>query len=82
MSKASLDDILQYIQKLDDILDFIHMPTEAVQCHDPKCERHSKDIDLFHKAIVDSCLNAAESSIPSTARKNKHRIPGWNQLVK
>ena len=81
-SKASLDDISQYKHKLDDILQFIHVPTEAVQCCDPKCERHSKDIDLFHKAIVDSCLNAAESSIPATATKNKHKIPGWNQFVK
>ena len=81
-SKASLGDISQYKCKLDDFLKTVHVPLEAVQCKDPKCDRHSENIDKFHKDIVGGCLQAAELSIPKTKKPNKHRIPGWNQFVK
>ena len=81
-SKASLEDISQYKCKLDDFLKTVHVPLEAVQCKDPKCDRHSENIDKFHKDIVGGCLQAAELSIPKTKKPNKHRIPGWNQFVK
>lgn len=77
---ASLDDIALYAHCLDLSLDSIPVPMEAFTCRAHNCSAHSDEISLFHDAVIDACLTAADASIPKI--KSKRSVPGWNEFVR
>ena len=63
--------------KLDNILHYIDMPYELLQCNNVLCEikGHVICICKLHDAIISACLYASEI-IPETGKKSNN-IPGW-----
>ena len=83
--KASINDINNYKTTLNELLGNISIPESAIYCNSLHCKIHVKEIEIFHNAIVDACINAGCVTIPSKKghSKDKHKvIPGWNEYVK
>ena len=79
--KASVDDIANYKDHLDVLLNNIHISRELLTCDNMSCDLHSEEITLFLSSIVDACLTAENNEIPTTGNSSK-RIPGWNDVVR
>jgi len=77
--EASCNDIRLYQECLDCALTAIHVPV-ALSCTDVECSSHNDDITLFHDAIIDACLSAADVALPK--RRQKRVTPGWNEFVR
>ena len=75
---ANQKDIDMYKTKLDNILHYIDMPYELLQCNNVLCEikGHVNGICKLHDDIISACLYASEI-IPETGKKS-NKIPGWD----
>ena len=80
---ATTMDIYKYQNELDLLLNEIPLPYDALQCSDPHCVSHIKDIDDLNANIIQACLTACDRSIPVTKKQRRnHNTPGWNEFVK
>ena len=77
--KVSEYNIACYKDRLDHFLKSLHVPWCAIHCNDYLCKIHDTQLQLFHDAIIDSCIKASNDSIPRN--KKVHSIPGWNETV-
>ena len=80
--KASNLDIENYTIHLDNKLDSIVIPHQALYCENVRCDSHKNDLMKYYDAVVSSCLEAETQNIPITGNCSSHnRMPGWNDLV-
>ena len=93
--KASLGDLDKYKSCLDTNLDGFNVPTVAtctkINCCDKK---HLQEIEDMHNRVIETCLNAAWSTLPSGGGKQtapgggsrdpagRRPLPGFNEFVK
>jgi hypothetical protein len=84
-NKATLEDIGNYQQALDNILSQLLLPSDTLSCNDLQCSvaKHRNDIDGLVDSITDACLMAATMTIPQTdSGEHKHKVvPGWREQV-
>ena len=86
--EANDQELYNYGVALDDNLDAISIPWDAMRCADMKCTDHSlhcHDIQVFHDMLMESCISACEANIPYTScskNNNCRNIAGWNNYVK
>ncbi len=79
--KATDFHMVNYHQALDVILNVKDSP--CLLCKDFQCSNptHLKDIDSLSSHIVNSCLSAADGSIPNSTTRCRPAIPGWTANV-
>ena len=83
--KATLCNIKEYQDTLDELLSTVPLPHNAVTCGNFHCSvrnSHGDDIDKFINNIVQCCINAEAMCIPCTSNKQKGGMPGWNDFVR
>jgi len=62
----------------------ISLPTEALLCNNPLCNKveHLRSIHMFAEQYSEACISAADVSIPFTCdRKIAGCLPGWSERV-
>ena len=82
--KATVNDIDKYRQVMDDIIDSITVPENALNCRDVFCKKHKREIERFHDLLIhEVCIGASKRVLPSTSNKasRKKVIPGWSEYV-
>jgi len=65
-------------------LNSIDVPTDVLLCNDVKCSNlsHLQRLNRYAVEITESCLHAAEATIPLTCKRQVGgRIPGWSEHV-
>ena len=82
--KAKPDDIENYRCILEELLNNISIPTEALNCRDHFCNTHRDDIVVFHDRIIEACSDAGKHAIPTATNKpgQPQGIANWNEQVK
>ena len=78
-SSATEIDLQNYKCNLNVALLKCHLPVDALYCNDHFCVEHGNDLQMFHDAIINSCLSASKC-IPHSKHK-KSGIPGWTEFV-
>ena len=78
--KVSAHEIHNYKCTLDTSLSNISLPLDALYCTDVFCTSHASSIETFHNDIVNVCMSASKSTIPTTSThtRSRGRIVGWN----
>ena len=56
-ASATVNDIEQYRNNIDTLLDQIVLDPEVLYCNDYKCNVHYNAIQLLHDDIINCCLN-------------------------
>lgn len=87
--KASLGDIKKYKNCLDCYLDCIEVG-HVVECKNINCndKTHIAQIQTLHNDIIDACLQAAWTSVPSggghgdSSTSQRKSMPGFSEYVK
>ena len=77
---AKEQDILLYKNLLDDLLNFVDIPVDLVDCQDVFCDRHTDCINTIFERIIECITLAAEIAIPKY--KNKPVFHGWNRYIR
>jgi len=83
--RATDTDVAQFKLALDEMLEFVPVPLNAIHCSDYGCpitNSHRNELDTFLSDIVLCCIEAENICIPKTTNKVKGNIPGWNDFVK
>jgi len=83
-AKATANDLLYYRTVLNQTLQNVHLPTDALLCNDMNCSStfHFQQLNEYAAAVTDACLSAAETAIPHTCRRqDSGRIAGWSEHV-
>ena len=81
-NQASEKDIIIYKLELDNKLNKITAPQEAISCTDYSCKVHDYAIQQYYNKIVNALLHAAKKSIPCKSKRDSDvHIPGWNKYV-
>jgi exonuclease III len=80
--KASSDEVEMYKIMLDNCLNEIQIPWDAVCCNNLACKNstHSELLNEFHNDIVNACLAASEKHIPHS-KSSSNVIAGWTDDV-
>ena len=78
---AATRDILNYSTKLADKLNMVEIPYYGLTCNSSSCSCDSDSFEFFANNIVQSCLSAANETIPKTGPYKPRCIPGWNEFV-
>jgi hypothetical protein len=78
--KATPADLSNYRNALDQHLDDIQIPLNAVGCNNLMCQIHKVEIEKFHDDIISACLLASEEYILVKRKDDKkpNGIAGWN----
>ena len=79
--KATVNQLSNYSQLLDEILGEIHVPFDAIQCNDIFCNLHNDAICKFHDDIIDSMISACNDAIACYGSQVYKNITGWNMYV-
>ena len=72
-------DCYKYKAYLASILNYVHIPYDAIHCNNLHCTSHGNDINTYCECLIDDCIKATKCCIPLT-RKREHA--GWNEHVK
>jgi len=83
-TKAGPEEVSNYRAQLSLQLHGIFVPVEALLCTNTRCQdiNHIQAINGYACSITDSCISAAESTLPHTcSRQQGHRVPGWTEHV-
>jgi len=62
----------------------VHLPVNTLVCHNINCSdtTHIASLYKFVDDISNTCLSAADSTLPHTSRcGSEGRIPGWTEVV-
>lgn len=80
--KVSDNDINNYKNCLDTLLDGMQLPTDVIHCDDVncKCDTHVSQINDLCASLIDACLKAGNECFPKVSPAGK-RLPGWNEHV-
>ena len=85
--KANAADLLSYKSSLKESLETLRLPVEAITCHNVTCNNraHFDALNDYSNALINSCLDSANCTIPQTAASNDvyhtNVMPGWNEYV-
>jgi len=82
--KATDNNLRAYQSTLILHLNSIDVPTDVLLCNDVKCSNlsHLQRLNRYAVEITESCLHAAEATIPLTCkRQTGGRIPWWSERV-
>lgn len=79
---ATEDNLLQYRSATKTELQKIKLPLDAVQCQNPACTEHNRDIDHLYYAITNTLDRCTKTCIPAHRGQHDHAIRGWNDQVK
>ena len=60
---VSAEQHARYTDMLNELLNDIQVPTEAIKCRNSKCDSHTYDIELFHDQIINACLTASRHTL-------------------
>ena len=71
--KVSAHEIHNYTCTLDTSLSNISLPLDALYCTDVFCTYHASSIETFHNYIVNACMSASKSTIPTTSTHTRSR---------
>ncbi len=79
---ASSEQIELYKLALDNALNTICIPYNAIKCQNYSCgqEEHKQTINKFHDDIVNACITASNKYIPLN-KPTSHVKPGWLEYV-
>ena len=81
-NRASEKDIIMYKLELDNELNKITAPQEAISCTDYSCKVHDYALQQYYNEIVNALIHAAEKYIPCKSKRGSDlHIPGWNKYV-
>jgi len=84
-SKADNIHISMYRQRLDEYLQFVHLPEHMVRFDSHNCTDniHHDLLNDYYTHITDAIYHAVDDTIPHVTHLtcNKHNVPGWNDLV-
>jgi len=80
--KATDQQLSQYKQCLDSMLDCMTVPRDALDCEDRFCSEHQDAIQTYHDNIISACMLASSCIPHSKPGKYKNIIPGWSEHVK
>ncbi len=74
--------VAQYKECLDDKLNDIELPNEALLCNNVLCVNfnHKCMLDKLFKDLIISCIDVSNEVLPQSQSKN-HTLPYWNDLV-
>ena len=81
-SKANDTEIANYQATLDDCLDSICVPWEAIHCNNLFCSAHVELINKFYCDITNAYMTASEYSFPQSNMPKRKVFPGWNIMLK
>jgi len=76
--------VSNYRAQLSSQLHGIPVPAKTLLCTNTRCQdmNHIQAINDYAYSITDSCITAAESTLPHTcSRQQGHRVPGWAEHV-
>jgi len=81
--KATEHNIDQYRSELDKLLSKVIIPSDTILCPDVMCtdESHRTDIDNLCSDMIQCCLRAGRTHVPSNRLKARV-VPGWKDEVK
>lgn len=81
--KCSSKQLNDYADHVNEILACLDVPVEPLVCTDILCtnSNHLGALQTYGSAIIQSCLNAANSCIPYTEVANIKRTAGWATKV-
>ena len=81
--KVTDNDIDEYKNSLDSLIDKIQLPNDVIYCNDVncKCKTHMTQIDELCYNLVEACLVAGNECFPKVSPPGKC-LPGWNEHVK
>ncbi len=79
--KASTDQLNKYRLQLDELLNDIHIPLDAIMCCNKKCDSHNNIIEQYHDDIINTCI-IASNCIPMSKPGQPKIVPGWNEYIK
>ena len=71
--KVSAHEIHNYKCTLDTSLSNISLPLDALYCTDVFCTSRASSIETFHNDIVNACMSASKSTIPTTSTHTRSR---------
>ena len=63
---VNYDTLSNYKLALDNMLNSCDIPEDILSCQNLSCEEHNSFIDILHKHIVSSLINAAQETVPFT----------------
>ena len=80
--KVCDNDINNYREHLNTLLDGINVSNDILYCKDVNCkyDSHVTPINDLCSSLIDACLNADTTCIPKVSPPDK-RLPGWNEHV-
>ena len=79
---VSAEQHARYTDMLNELLNDIQVPREAIKCRNSKCDSHTYDIELFHDQIINACLTANRHTLCHPKSKNKKHVTGWDIYVR
>ena len=82
--KAKLNDIENYKNVLNQMLDPIVISDEVLKCNELKCSVHLDKIEELCNEIIHCCIMASELGLPPKAKKRHKKfknMPGWDEHV-
>ena len=81
-NRASKKYIIMYKLELDNELNTITAPQEAISCTDYSCKVHDYALQQYSNEIVNALIHAADKSMPCKNKRGSDlHIPGWNIYV-
>ena len=80
--KCTNMDIELYKSHLDNELDSVNVPYDAIVCRDIFCKskEHRTSLNVLCQNMVQSCMTASNEALPHT-RPHGHTLPFWNEKV-
>ena len=79
-------DLDNYFINLQQLINNIDIPVEALNCTDVHCNNvcHRTDIDVYATTVMKSISISVQDNIPHTKpnRISRTPVPGWNEFVK
>ena len=68
-------------EMVDEKLENIVIPHDAMLCNDVFCTEHLDQINAFHNDITEVLVSASFECIPSSSSRLRKAVPGWNSYV-
>ena len=84
-NKASSEQKDSFLATLNDDINNIHIPYEAIYCTNIQCtnNKHKKDLDIYGEALMEALQLAVDENIPHCESHNTvNWLPGWNEFIK
>ena len=77
-SKATEYDISNYVNILNDNLNYIHISEDLFSCDNCNSIEHRDAIDNLCDSVITSCINASVNCSPTT-RSRASNVTGWTE---